>query len=329
MSHTLRQLPGQNRLARWLSQAFASDKRSHAYLLLGPEGSGRFRLAMAMAGAALCDEPVDGDACGACRSCRRVESGNHPDLHVYEPPPDKTQFTTEVIEQVNTDVFRRAYEGGAKVFVLKRIERMNTTTANRFLKTLEEPPAGTLFCLLGTSANNLLPTIVSRCQTVRPLPMGLEEIRRILVDEHGYKEDEAAMAASTSGGWLDVALTLDEGLMGEVRNFARTQLAKTTPEQNLDLSDSLRQLCKDTASKGRARQNVIQAVELIRVLWRDALAYKLQGSESPIEAVPAIAGARSEAKLVADLRAFGEAVAALRGNASIEPVLDDLLLRVG
>jgi hypothetical protein len=159
--------------------------------------------------------------------------------------------------------------------------------------------------------------------------MGLEEIRRILVDEHGYKEDEAAMAASTSGGWLDVALTLGEGLMGEVRRFARTQLARTTPEQNLDLSDSLRQLCKDTASKGQARQNTIQAVELIRVLWRDALAYKLQGSESPIEAVPAIAGARSEAKLVADLRAFGEAVAALRGNASIEPVLDDLLLRVG
>lgn len=326
---SLRKLPGQSKLAEHLCTAIQKGRLSHAYLILGPRGSGRARLAAALGTAVLCEDPVDGDACGRCRSCKRIPQGNHPDFHVYEPGQTDTQFKRETIEELCTAVTRRAFEGGAKVFIMKRAELLNPTSANRLLKTLEEPPKGTLLCLLAGSAHGLLPTIVSRCQTISPLPMQPQQIEALLIEQHNFDPQEAVLAAQVCGGWLDVALELDRGFIAEVRRFLAGAAGDIRRQLNLDLAERFMQLCRDTGGSGKhLRLQVAQALEMLRYLWRDALTYKLTERQGRPDVVWTIAGQRTSTKLMEDLSAIGSALESVRANAGLELVLENMFLSI-
>ncbi|MFW5799131.1 MAG: DNA polymerase III subunit delta' [Planctomycetota bacterium] len=325
---SLASLPGQQRLARWLGSALRQGRLGHAYLIVGPEGSGRLRIARAIARAALCHERKTGDSCGACPACHKVDTGNHPDLHEAEPEAGKTQYQRKHIEELCTAIYRRAYQGGAKVFIIKQANLLNPTCANRLLKTLEEPPAGTHFCLLANSLHGLLPTIVSRCQTLRPVPMPRDEIERVLVDEHGMDPDQARLAAETSGGWLDNALAVDRQFLGEVRRFIEGALAHARSTDNLELSARLVQLCRDISGEKIPRVLLVRALEMMACLWRDALTYTQTGNGSTDPVCETIASPRSPQKLVDDLQAFAAAASDIRGYVTPELVLDILFLSI-
>ena len=157
----LAKLDTQERVRDFLTNAVASGRASHAYLFLGAPGAGKLDAAWALAQAFLCEQ----DGCGACDSCVRVARHTHPDVHYYTPE-SATGYLIAQTRELLDDVPLAPIRAKAKVYIIDRAEQLRANTANALLKTLEEPPEGVMFILLGTSADVMLPTIVSRCQCV-------------------------------------------------------------------------------------------------------------------------------------------------------------------
>ena len=157
----LAKLDTQERVRDFLTNAVASGRASHAYLFLGAPGAGKLDAAWALAQAFLCEQ----DGCGACDSCVRVARHTHPDVHYYTPE-SATGYLIAQTRELLDDVPLAPIRAKAKVYIIDRAEQLRANTANALLKTLEEPPDGVMFILLGTSADVMLPTIVSRCQCV-------------------------------------------------------------------------------------------------------------------------------------------------------------------
>ncbi len=189
-----------SQLAPWLQVQLESllSQRGHAWLLSGPSGLGQFDLALALARAWLCEAPTPQGACGHCGSCHAVDVHTHADLRMLIPetlslslgwPLD--QKTQEELDnkkrkpskEIKVDAARNVVtfsqltrsRGHTKVVLVFPAERMNGITANTLLKTLEEPPGEVKFILATESAQQLLPTIRSRCQSHTMRWPGFEE----------------------------------------------------------------------------------------------------------------------------------------------------------
>ena len=157
----LAQLEAQPRVRDFLVHAAASGRASHAYLFLGAPGSGKLDAAWAMAQQLLCGE----GGCGACDDCVRVARHTHPDVHYYAPE-SATGYLIDQTRALLEEVALAPIRAKRKVYIIDRAEQLRANTANALLKTLEEPPENVTFILLGSSAEVILPTIVSRCQCV-------------------------------------------------------------------------------------------------------------------------------------------------------------------
>jgi len=185
-------------LLPWLKAPLAQalgQTRGHALLIHGARGVGQFELALAVAGAWLCEADSaqrnqDGGACGRCAACRLVAARTHPDLRVVIPAvlqdalgwntaddagdAEATQSKAKPSKEIKVEAARATVEfaqqtasrGRGKVVVLYPAERMNPTSANVLLKTLEEPPGDTRFLLASAAPQRLLPTVRSRCQSL-------------------------------------------------------------------------------------------------------------------------------------------------------------------
>ena len=143
----LAKLDTQERVRDFLTNAVASGRASHAYLFLGAPGAGKLDAAWALAQAFLCEQ----DGCGACDSCVRVSRHTHPDVHYYTPE-SATGYLIAQTRELLDDVPLAPIRAKAKVYIIDRAEQLRANTANALLKTLEEPPEGVMFILLGTSA---------------------------------------------------------------------------------------------------------------------------------------------------------------------------------
>ena len=175
---------GQSLARRALSRAIERQRLSHAYTFVGPRGVGKARFAEEFAAALLCREGVSREgvsraagregthACGACASCLRFASGNHPSYFVVRPEPGKL-IEIDRIRETTLALALRARE--RRVVVIDDADRMGPPAANALLKTLEEPPPGTTFVLITSRPSQLLPTIHSRCHRVPFVPLTPEE----------------------------------------------------------------------------------------------------------------------------------------------------------
>jgi len=159
----------QPRAVALLRRALETDRVAHAYAFVGPAGAGRMTTALAFAQALLC--PSAG--CGACRACRLAALRQHPDLHVLVPTPPETNpkgaraIRIDAIRELERQAALRPVMARRKLFVLDEAERMTGEAPQAFLKTLEEPPVGTVMILVLPRARALPATVVSRCQVVR------------------------------------------------------------------------------------------------------------------------------------------------------------------
>ena len=157
----------QDRVVAALRRAIERDRVPHAYLFSGPPGSPLMDTAIAFAAALNCTSGR-GEGCGNCEQCTKIAGGFHPDV-VTLVREGAAQIVP--IESVRNQVIARIalppHEAATRVFVVEEATSMAPPAANALLKTLEEPPARTLFVLCTTAPEQLLPTIRSRCQRIR------------------------------------------------------------------------------------------------------------------------------------------------------------------
>jgi DNA polymerase III subunit delta' len=201
-------------------QIVARRRLAHAYLFVGPPGIGKRRFAIELAKAIMCETREENaalDACDRCASCLLVNAGTHPDLFQVSRPEEKNEFPIDVMRDLGDRFMLKAARGHGKIGIIDDSDDFNDESANCFLKTLEEPPPGSLLILLGTSLDRQLPTIKSRCQMVRfaPLP---DELVRQLLQKQGI--DDPAMLARLvrlAGGSPGQALALADESIWEFR----------------------------------------------------------------------------------------------------------------
>lgn len=160
--------------AEILDRSLRRGRLGHAYLLSGEELHTLEDFSMGFIRALFCEKRAgltggSGigmaalEGCGECSQCRKVLSGNHPDVHILRPESKLRQIRMEPTQDFIRRLQTKAYEGRYKLGWISSIDRMNTQAANAFLKTLEEPPPKTIFILLTTEVERVLDTIISRC----------------------------------------------------------------------------------------------------------------------------------------------------------------------
>jgi DNA polymerase III delta' subunit len=178
----------------------------HALLLVGPSRVGKATLADDIAAGLLCraTDP-EGRPCRECRGCRALEHGNHPDVHRLAPTG--AGFVIGIggrdergVRDLVRELALLPVEGGARVAIVADSDRMTEDAQAAFLKTLEEPPAGTVLLLTATDEERLLPTIRSRCSRIRLGPVARPEVERLLVDAGLADPPLAARLARLSAG---------------------------------------------------------------------------------------------------------------------------------
>ncbi|HWF98135.1 MAG TPA: DNA polymerase III subunit delta' [Steroidobacteraceae bacterium] len=149
-----------------LRGAHAAGRLSHALLIHEAPGAGGEWLARWAARMVLCSHPREAP-CERCPACQRAAQGQHPDLMMVRPLEASTQIRIEQVRELSAELALTAHQGGYKVGILSPADSMNRFSANALLKTLEEPPQGTLLILVATQPSRLPATILSRCQRVR------------------------------------------------------------------------------------------------------------------------------------------------------------------
>jgi DNA polymerase-3 subunit delta' len=245
-----------------LLNGLARGRVPHAMLIVGPPSIGKTTVAFTFARALNCTRghPVP---CGECVSCRKVASGNHPDVRILDAP-DQTLKIGEV-RDLQRELSLSPHEGRWRVAVLTDFERATIEAANALLKTLEEPPAQVALVLTATEADVLLPTIVSRCQVLSLRPLSSSAVVEALISHWGADPAQADLLAHLSGGRLGWAVRAleDESLLAR-RDEHLDNLASLMSEGRVERLAYAADLSRDPAL-------VKEVLALWLAWWRDVL----------------------------------------------------------
>lgn len=209
---------GHDRPKQILKAVLRKEQLAHAYLFFGAEGIGKLLTAKMLAQAVNCDEPVKNgsDACGQCWACKQIEDAVHPD--VFYIAPDGEQIKIAQIREMQDYLVYRPLIGRHKIYIVDDADRMNMSSANSLLKTLEEPPGNSLILLISSRPRHLLPTIRSRCQGLRFAPLSLQEVQEAVESRQQRSAEEARIVAGFSQGRLGMALETDPDGVREERD---------------------------------------------------------------------------------------------------------------
>ncbi len=199
---------GQDLPKRILQTHLKDGRVANGYLICGPEGVGKKRLALEMAKALNC-ESEKSRPCGSCRFCQQITRGTHPDVHLVVPGGASDQIKIDQIRHILGRIGLRPFNARYQVVILEQAERLTEEAANSLLKSLEEPSAHTRFLLTTSQLSACLPTIRSRCQIIRAQPLAAEVIEKILLQaDPPVDAQTAAMVAELSSGSASRALEL-------------------------------------------------------------------------------------------------------------------------
>lgn len=309
--------------------------------------------------------------CGECRQCARISAGLHADVRVIaqdagdgRDTPARTAISVEQIREAQREAVLKPYEGRRRVFIIDGAERFTQEAANALLKMLEEPPEAVQFVLLATSvresgadesagggayadyqsdnriaalldavpeAGGVLPTILSRCQTLelRPLPAKLiaDELER----RFGTAADEAQRIARLSmgrPGWALQAAQDPQLLAAHAERLDEIQEAISG-----GLQERFAYAERQAAAFGKSRAAVYADLDLWLLWWRDALVIGQGNADLVInlarmDALQTAAQACSASQVVGAIRAAQETIAMLESNVNPRLALEGMMLRL-
>jgi DNA polymerase-3 subunit delta' len=264
-----------------LKKHIVNGTRRHAYLFAGPPGLGRRTLALRFAQALNCQAPLEpGIPCGQCRDCRQIEAMQHADLSVIEPtdkelkPNPTGEIRIQQIRDFQKTINLKPYQSQYRVAVFVRFQEANASASNALLKTLEEAPSYAVLILTADHPEQLLPTIVSRCEVLRLRPLRVEEVQGEL-ETRGMETSRAKLIAHISGGRFGYALRLlkDEALL-EWREERLNDLQSLISARRVEKFAYAEKLSRD-------KESMRQTILIWLSYWRDVM-LRTARAETPL-----------------------------------------------
>ncbi len=267
-------LLGHNWAVDMLRQHVSNGTQRHAYLFTGSRAVGRRSLALAFARALTCvHPPAPGAFCGSCRECRQMAKMQHPDLSIIQAEKEGGMLKVEQIRELRKNILLAPYQAKYKIILLLRFQEANPSAANALLKTLEEAPSKVILLLTADNTEQLLPTIVSRCEVLRLRPIPTQKLETYL-REKGADENKAEFLAHLSSGRPGYALSLlqDETEL-ELRREKIEEFKMLLSASRVKKFDYAQKLSKD---KEEFRTTLL----LWLSLWRDVMLYSAGDKKS-------------------------------------------------
>jgi len=277
---------GQEQPIRLLNTLIQNETLPHALLFVGIEGVGKQTVAMALAMACNCKaiEPEhfsermmtrsDGNIpsdqittispCGRCKSCRKIESGNHPDIILLKPSGPFIRINQ--IRDLCSTLAMKPYESRLRVVIISDAQAMNPSAGNALLKVLEEPPDRTILILTALQTSDLLPTILSRCQHIRFNPVSRKNLESLLMQRHSANPDEAKIIAIMANGSVSKAVSMISSINRV--NWINRRIWLINEVESLPVrSIGLRMAFAEKLSK--RKEILAESLEVIKFWFRD------------------------------------------------------------
>lgn len=335
---TYRTIVGHAPVKALLSGAVARNTVPPTLLFSGPHGVGKSLVADATAAAINCASPVRDlpglpvDACGKCRVCDRIARGVHVDVLRLEPD-EKASIKVDVVRDVLERTSFRPFEGRRRVVIVREADTLEPHAQNALLKSLEEPPPGTLFILTTAVPGALLPTVRSRCMQLRFGSLTHEEVATVLERDHGFDADKARAAAALAEGSVGQALALGSVDLAVMRELALNLLRSAARGPLMSRLQTAAAIV-GSGKNERTREEVGLVLRFVASMLRDIELLKTGGEPA------AVANVLSKKDLLALTRSFegdrareafacvDRARAALERNAGTKVVTDWLASQI-
>jgi DNA polymerase-3 subunit delta' len=280
----------QESVVRRLSKINRKGNIPHALLFTGLDGVGKRKTAkvFAMACNCMCSNrmPYGSDnektappaeamraafPCGECRACRKIDAELHPDIIFIQP--QKGTIKISQIRDLCHMLAMKPYEAKQRVVIITEAHAMNPEAGNALLKLLEEPPGRTLLILTAPHSRNILPTIISRCQHVRFKPISQQTLSSFLIDEYGFRSEEAKILSALANGSMTKARSLVETGWISQRDWILSVLGYQKKDDtgvgNVDLSLAFSERI------ARQKDNIPDVLDIFMAWFRDLMIYPL------------------------------------------------------
>lgn len=306
----------------------------HAYLFTGPARIGKRTLAKRFAMSLNCYTTAADEApCGQCRACRLIEVERYADLHILERGPEETQIKIDAVRQLQRALSLSAIEARWRVALLVDFQEASPEAQNALLKTLEEPAAGVVLLLTARQGEDLLPTIVSRCEVLGLRPVAKGEIEGALMGR-GVEAEDARLLAALAGGRPGEALRLaaDPARLSERREQVedlRTLLEASRAKRFAYVAEKVGS--RRTIDLEGKRRETSELLETWLGLLRDALIVA-EGAEAGLlnpdqrEWLERLAAGAGQSGVLAAVEATERTLEAVHRNANLQLAMETLLL---
>jgi len=322
------QVTGHESTIAHLKTAIQTDKLSHAYIFSGEDGMGKNLLANAFVQALQCENKImDTDACGKCKSCVQVESGNHPDI--IRVTHEKASIGVDDIRlQLNNDMFIKPYSSKYKIYIIDEAEKMTEQAQNALLKTLEEPPHYGIILLLTNNLSSLLPTILSRCITLKLKAVDQNKIKEFLMSEHKIPDYLAELSAVFAQG--NVGKALQFASSEEFSEMKKDVLHLLKYLDDMELYEVVERLKLFSAKK----DYIDYYLDFIVLWYRDVLMYKVTTNinlliyKSEVSDIAKQASLRSYEGLEIIIKAIEKAKVRLDANVNFDIAIELMFLTI-
>ena len=266
------------------TRAVEANRLAHGFLFTGPPGVGKKLFAKELAKALLCEAPgATSRHAMSAPGCRLAEPETHPDLVITGMPKDKHEFPIKVMQELCLNLSLKPARGRSRVAIVDDADFLNEESANCFLKTLEEPPPGSLLILLGTDADRQLPTIRSRCQQVKFETLPDDQITALLRELGVTDQHLVGRIVRLAQGSPGLARDLSDAAFWDFRRNFLEELRKPKPD-SVGLAKRWKELVESVGKDGAAqRQRSRLVLHLILDAYRQMLLQRDSVLDDPIE----------------------------------------------
>lgn len=310
---------------KMFKNSMLKNRVAHAYLLEGIRGTGKREIGLLMTKALFCDSLEGGfKPCENCSNCRRINSGNHPDVHIVEP--DGQSIKVNQIRDLQSEFAKKGVESSKKVYLLEHADKMSTSAANSLLKFLEEPNSETTAFLLTEQPQQILPTILSRCQFLSFQPLSPQAMIGQLM-ENGVDPLKAPLLAQLTN-------SLEEAYQLNVDDwFAQAQkiVLKLYEVLKKNPLEAMVTLQGDWFSHFKEKEQINRGLDLLLLIFKDLLYIQLDKEEqvvfkSEIGRLRQFALTTSGRRLSDQMSAILEAKRKLAANMNPQLMMEELVL---